>query len=172
MKHSDHAKDPTPEDATEAAPQPAQDFEAEAAKFKDLALRAQADLDNYRKRVTREKEEAIRYANAGLLEKLLPVLDNFELGLEAARTATDPASIVQGMAMVQSQIQSFLKDHGVEVIPAEGGVFDPTHHDAVAQEHSETIPDGHVVRQMRKGYKLKDRLIRPSTVIVSKGAAE
>jgi len=160
-----------PEDATaEAAETP--DFQAEAARFKDLALRAQADLDNYRKRATREKEESIRYANSSLLEKLLPVLDNFELGLEAARSATDTASIVQGMAMVQTQLQDFLKSHGVEAIPAEGEVFDPARHEAVAQENSDSVPEGHVVRLLRKGYKLKDRLLRASSVTVSKGPAE
>ena len=150
----------------------APDFEAEAARFKDLALRAQADLDNYRKRAVREKEDSIRYANSTLLEKLLPILDNFELGLEAARSAPDTASIVQGMSMVQKQLQDFLKAQGVEAIPAEGQVFDPGHHEAVAQEHSPGVPEGHVVRLLRKGYKLKNRLLRASSVTVSKGAAE
>jgi len=165
-----HEEPVVPEDATaEAGETP--DFQAEAARFKDLALRAQADLDNYRKRAIREKEESIRYANSSLLEKLLPVLDNFELGLEAARSATDTASIVQGMAMVQTQLQDFLKSQGVEAIPAEGEVFDPARHEAVAQENSDSVPEGHVVRLLRKGYKLKDRLLRASSVTVSKGAA-
>lgn len=161
----------TPETESPAAEE-STDYQAEAARFKDLALRAQADLENYRKRALREKEESVRYANSNLLEKLLPVLDNFELGLEAARSAPDAATIVQGMAMVQKQIQDFLKDHGVVVIPAEGHLFDPGQHEAVAQEKSMDIPEGHVVRQLRKGYKLKDRLLRASTVTVSKGAAE
>lgn len=175
-KHTTEKKPEEPGDAACDAGAPAAaeappDFEAEAARFKDLALRAQADLDNYRKRAVREKEESIRYANASLLEKLLPILDNFELGLDAARTAPDAASITQGMAMVQKQLQDFLRSHGVEHIPAEGGVFDPTHHEGVAQEHSAEVPEGHVVRQIRKGYKLKDRLLRASSVTVSKGAA-
>lgn len=161
-----------PQDPEPPAQQEVQtDFEAEAARFKDLALRAQADLENYRKRANREKEDAIRYANTALLEKILPILDNFELGLEAVRTATDPASIVQGMGMVRNQLHEFLRHHGVEAIHSEGAVFDPTLHEAVAQEHSPAVPDGHVVRQLRKGYKLKDRLLRASSVTVSKGAA-
>lgn len=171
--------DPAPAAETPGTPAPESpavqeipDHEAEAARFKDLALRAQADLENYRKRAIREKEESIRYANSSLLEKLLPVLDNFELGLEAARSAPEAASIVQGMAMVQKQIQDFLKDHGVEVIHSEGQLFDPGQHEAVAQEHSKDVPEGHVVRQLRKGYKLKDRLLRASSVTVSKGAVE
>lgn len=157
--------DETPE------PEPQLDHEAEVAKYKELAMRAAADLDNYRKRAMRDKEDAIRYANVSLLEKLLPVLDNFELGLDATRTATDPASIVQGMAMVQKQLQDFLRDHGVETIAAENAAFDPAHHEAVAQEHSADVPDGTVVRQLRKGYKIKDRLLRAATVTVSKGPA-
>ena len=171
--------EPKPSDETAATPaeapraqEEAPDFQAEAARFKDLAMRAQADLDNYRKRAVRDKEEAIRYANTSLLEKLLPVLDNFELGLEAARSAPDTASIIQGMSIVQKQLQDFLKAHGVEAVPAEGQVFDPGHHEAVAQEHSPGVPEGHVVRLLRKGYKLKDRLLRASSVTVSKGAAE
>jgi len=179
MKKSEstnHASDKHPSVPADAPQQQAvgetaPDYQAEAARFKDLALRAKADLDNYRKRATRDKEESIRYANASLLEKLLPILDHFDLGLDAARTASDPASITQGMEMVRKQLREFLRTHGVEDVPAEGGVFDPAHHEAVAQEHSADVPEGHVLRQLRKGYKLKDRLLRASSVTVSKGAA-
>lgn len=174
MKHDHHKETQPPAPATPSAAEPAApvDHEAEAAKFKDLALRATADLDNYRKRATRDKDDAIRYANSALLEKLLPVLDNFELGLEAAKSAPDAASIVQGMAMVEKQLKDFLTGHGVELIPSVGEVFDPTRHEAVAQEPSKEVPEGTIVRQLRKGYKLKDRILRASTVTVSKGAAE
>jgi molecular chaperone GrpE len=164
-------KEPQTASPDAVAPQPETDFEAEAQKYRDLALRAAADLDNFRKRSNREKEDAIKYANASLLEKLLPVLDNFELGLDAARSASDPAAIVQGMSMVQKQLQDFLRDAGVELVSAEGAVFDPMHHEAVAQEHHPEAPDGTIIRQLRKGYRLKDRLLRASSVIVSKGPA-
>jgi len=162
-------QDSAPNDAGQEAEISEVDFEAEAAKLKDLALRARADLDNFRKRALREKEEAIRYANNGLLERLLPVIDNFELGLDAAKSAADTASILQGMSMVQKQLQDFLKNNGLEEVQAEGEAFDPNKHDAVSQEFSADIADGHVIRQVRKGYKIKDRLIRASSVIVSKG---
>ena len=148
-----------------AAPIPAE----EVAKFRDIALRAQAELDNYRKRVIREKEDAIRYANLSLLERLLPVVDNFELGLDAAKTATDAQSIALGLSMVQKQLVDFLKDSGAEVITTEGVAFDPNLHEAVSHQPHASIPDGHIIQQLRKGYKLKDRLLRPATVIVSKG---
>ncbi len=141
----------------------------ELEKYKDAALRARADLDNYRKRVAREKEDAIRYANNSLLESLLPILDNFELGLDAARNTPEAAGIVQGLQMVRKQLEDFLRDHGVEIVHAEGTPFDPNLHEAVAHEPDSAVEEGTVIRQVRKGFKLKDRLIRPAGVVVSKG---
>jgi molecular chaperone GrpE len=146
-------------------------LQAEAAKFRDLALRTQADFENFRKRMLREKEEALRYANAGLMEKLLPILDSFELGLQAARQDEGAGALVQGFAMVEKQMQDFLRDHGVETVEAVGQTFDPNLHEAVSQQNDPAVPEGCVLHQLRKGYKLKDRLLRPSTVIVSKGPA-
>ena len=140
-------------------------------KFKDLYLRSQADLDNYRKRAAREVEDARRYANISLLERLLPVLDNFELGLEAARQSPGAENILQGMSMVQKQLQDFLRESGAEPIEAVGAEFDPNLHEALGQEASAEIPEGVVTRQLRRGYKLKDRLLRASAVMVSKGPA-
>ena len=170
---SDPLDEPVQDDAPDATPDGEiadVDFQAEAAKLKDLALRARADLDNFRKRSLREKEDAIRYANNGLLEKLLPVIDNFELGLDAARNATDAASVLQGMSMVHRQLQDFIRSQGLEEVSADGEAFDPNKHDAVSQEFSADVPEGQVIRQVRKGYKLKDRLLRAASVIVSKGA--
>jgi molecular chaperone GrpE len=148
------------------------DFEAEIAKLKDQALRSRADLDNFRKRALREKEDAIRYANISLLERLLPVVDNFELGLEAAKTVTDSSSILLGMSMVHKQLQEFLKNNDLEEINTEGELFDPNKHEAVSQEYNLNIPEGYIIKQVRKGYKIKDRLVRASSVVVSKGAQE
>ena len=143
------------------------DFE----KFRDLYLRSQADLDNYRKRAARETEDARRYANLSLLERLLPVLDNFELGLDAARQAGGAENILQGMSMVQKQLQDFLRESGVESIDAVGAEFDPNLHEALGQEPGNDVPEGIVTRQLRRGYKLKDRLLRPAAVMVSSGPA-
>jgi molecular chaperone GrpE len=143
---------------------------AELNKFRDLALRSTADLDNYRKRMTKEREEAIKFANSGFLERLIPILDNFEFGLQAARNGSNPDSILDGMTMVQKQFQDFLSSAGIEVIDATGQQFDPQLHEAIAQEGSDHVPEGVVIRQLRKGYKLRERLIRPANVVVSKGA--
>jgi molecular chaperone GrpE len=157
------------ETAEQPSPTPVENAAGELEKYKDAALRARADLDNYRKRVAREKEEAIRYANNSLIEKLLPILDNFELGLDAARNASDAAGIIQGLEMVRKQLEDFLRENGVEVVNAAGDAFDPNLHEAVAHEPNNEVADGSVIRQIRRGFKLKDRLIRPASVVVSKG---
>jgi molecular chaperone GrpE len=141
---------------------------AQAAELKDRLLRGQAEWENSRKRILREKDDAVRYAGEALLEKLLPVLDNFEMGMKAAETATDAKSIAQGLEMVLKQFQQVLKDAGVETIDAVGHKFDPHRHDALGEHESEEHPEGHVVTQLRKGYKLKDRLLRAASVFVAK----
>jgi molecular chaperone GrpE len=145
----------------------AQAAAAQLAEARERAIRMQADFDNFRKRLTREKEDAIRYANESLLEALLPVIDNFELGLQAAATATDPKTIVQGMSMVLTQLQRFLSECGVEEIQTAGALFDPHLHEAIGQEPCEDRPEGYILSQRRKGYKLRDRLLRPAAVIVA-----
>jgi molecular chaperone GrpE len=143
---------------------------AELNKYKDIALRSVADLDNYRKRMAREKDDAIRYANASFLERLIPILDNFELGVQAAKAGGGQSAVQDGMIMVFKQLQEFLASCGVETIDATGQHFDPNLHEAIAQEENAEIAEGFVIRQLRKGYRLKDRLIRPANVVVSKGA--
>jgi len=144
---------------------------SEAERWKDLAYRNAAELDNFRKRMARETQEARSYANADLLRSLFPILDNFEMGLDAARAESEKSVIFMGMSMVHRQIVDFLRDSGVQEIVPLGQPFDPNLHDAVSQEASETVAEGIVLRVARKGYNLKDRLLRPATVIVSSGAA-
>ena len=141
---------------------------AQAAELKDRLLRAQAEWDNSRKRIQREKDDAVRHAGEALLEKLLPVLDNFEMGMQAAKTATDAKSIAQGLEMVLKQFQQVLKEAGVETIDAVGQPFDPHRHEALGHQDSDEHPEGHVIFQTRKGYKLKDRLLRPASVFVAR----
>ena len=177
--HSEHKQEAEQKPAeqhleTEPAAQPAQeaapDLQAEVEKYRDAALRAAADLENFRKRMIREKEEAIRFANAGLIEKLLPILDNFELGLDAARGDAAAKGIVDGFSMVHRQLGDFLVSSGLQPIDAVGQPFDPKLHEALGHETDAAQADGIVLRQMRRGYRLADRLIRPSSVIVNKVA--
>lgn len=163
---------PTPEaspsDRTEELTQANAALTAQVTELKDRLLRNQADYDNSRKRILREKEDAVRYAGEALLERLLPVLDNFEMGMQAAQSATDAKAIAQGFEMVLAQLQQFLRDSGVEAVDAVGHPFDPHRHEALGHHESEDHPEGHVLMQMRKGYKLKDRLLRPASVFVAK----
>lgn len=167
MKHPENEQPEAP-----AEPAGEKDHAAEAEKFRDLAMRTAADFDNYRKRAAREKEDAIRYANTSLLESLLPVIDNFELGLEAARGAPDGDAILKGLGMVQRQFADFLASAGVEEIKTEGAEFDPNLMEAVGHENDGKVAEGVVLRQTRRGYKLRDRLLRPASVFVSKGPAQ
>jgi molecular chaperone GrpE len=137
-------------------------------------LRATADLDNYKKRTQREREDAVKFANESLMKKLIPVLDNFEMALSAANqtpAAANAQSLQTGVAMILQQLRSALTESGLEEVDATGKAFDPNFHEAVAQQESAEVPDGHVLQQMRKGYKLRDRLIRPATVVVAKKPA-
>lgn len=143
----------------------------EVERWKDMAYRSQAELDNFRKRSAREAQETRAYANADLLRSLFSILDNFDMGLEAARAESEKSMIFMGMSMVSRQLQDFLRDCGVQEIEAQGRVFDPNVHEAVAQEASATVAEGTVIRVTRKGYKLKDRLLRAASVIVSSGSA-
>jgi molecular chaperone GrpE len=149
-----------------AALDPWEELEADVAKWKELSLRTAAEMDNLRKRTAREREEAIRYANQRLLEELLPVIDNFEMGMQAA--AQDTTSMIYiGMDMVRRQLNEFLASQGVQEIPATG-LFDPNLHDAVAQEDCAAGEEGRILRVTRRGFKLRDRLLRPASVVVSK----
>ena len=146
-------------------------LQADLDRFRDLAMRSQADFENYKKRCVREKEEAIKYANRSLLEKLAPIVDNFELGLEAARGESEKSPIYSGMTLVLKQLKDFLADNGLQPIEAVGQKFDPNLHEAIAHEPSNEVPEETVIRQTRRGYRFKDRLLRPSTVVVSSGPA-
>ena len=145
-------------------------YAAEIAKWKDTALRGQAELDNYRKRVARERDEDYKRAQAALLERLLPVLDNFELGMIEVRKGDPKSPIVVGMEMIERQLKEFMSGSGVEVIDAVGSKFDPNLHEAVSQEEDKAAAEGIVIRQLRRGFRLRDRLLRAAMVVVSKGA--
>jgi molecular chaperone GrpE len=179
ISESDAARaQPAPNDLKEIKPEVAESSDGETdelqtdlERFRDLALRSQADFENYKKRAAREKEDAIKYANTSLLERLVAIVDNFELGLSAARAEGERSPILAGMGMVLKQLTDFLADNGLQPINAEGKKFDPNLHEAIAHEASDEFPEGTVIRQTRRGYRMKDRLLRPSSVVVSSGPA-
>lgn len=142
---------------------------AKAADHWDKLLRTTADFDNFKKRAARERQDAITYANEKLLQKLIPVLDNFDMALSAAAAAPAAAQSLQtGVNMIFQQFRSALIESGLEEIDAANQLFDPNFHEAVSQQESSQVPEGHVLQQLRKGYKIRERLLRPATVIVAK----
>lgn len=143
-----------------------QDAEKRAAENYDKYLRAVAELDNYRKRSAREKEEAIRYGNETLLKDFLPLVDNVERALEHACNSVDFNAFREGLKMLQGQLLSCLQKHGVETIEAKGKEFDPHIHEAMLQVESDEHEDSKVVGEFEKGYLLNGRLLRPAKVSV------
>ncbi len=148
-----------------------EDLQADLDRFRDLALRSQADFENYKKRAAREKEEAIKYANSSVLERLVAIVDNFELGLEAAKGEGEKSPVYSGMTLVLKQLNDFLAENGLQPIEAEEKNFDPNLHEAIAHQPSE-LREGTIIRQTRRGYRFRDRLLRPSQVVVSSGPAK
>ena len=188
--HAPHAT-PSPEEeanlpAVDPAHPAAEEAPAEAASaseptgepqpspeeiLKDRLLRLQADFENYRKRMDREKKDWIACASEKLVLELLPVLDHFELGLADSVKNGAAAAFTEGFQLVCNQFRAALEKAGVQTIDAEGKPFDPALHEAITHMPSATVPEGHVVAQTRRGYKLGDKLLRAAQVVVSSGPA-
>ena len=143
---------------------------AKADEHWERLLRTTADFDNFKKRAVREKQDAIRYANESLLQRLIPILDNLEMAQSATQAAqTDAAQSLQtGVNMIYQQLKNALSEAGLEELDATGKTFDPNFHEAVSQQETNDLPEGQVVQQLRKGYKFRDRLLRPASVVVAK----
>jgi molecular chaperone GrpE len=163
-----------PSDPALVAPDQLEALKARAAKADehwDRLLRTAADFENFKKRAARERQEAIRFANESLIGKLLPVLDHLDQAMQAATQAGagDGAPALQtGVAMTLQQLKKILQEAGLEEIDARGQQFDPNWHEAVSQQDSRDVPEGQVIQQLRKGYKLRDRLLRPAAVVVAR----
>lgn len=170
------APDTTARSETPLTPQQIEELKQKAAKADehwDRLLRTTADLENFKKRAARERQDAIRFANASVFEKLIPALDNFDMAMAAANSAEDHSmeSLKTGVAMIYNQLKAALADTGLEEIDATNQPFDPNLHEAVSHQDSAELPEGQVLQQLRKGYKLKERLIRPASVVVSRKPA-
>jgi len=133
-------------------------------------LRAVADLDNYRRRVMREKDELRQFAVSGLVESLLPVFENLGLAIASAQQAKKPEDIATGVAMVLEQFRGALASVGLtEIKPEPGGDFDPHKHESLSHAASDTVPEEKIVNVIRSGFALNERLIRPASVVLSSG---
>jgi molecular chaperone GrpE len=144
---------------------------AERDANRDNWLRAQAELENFRRRVQREAEEMRQYQSLPLARDLLPALDNLHRALAAAETSQNISDLVEGLRMVAKQCDDALSKHGIKPIDAAGKPFDPNLHQAIQQLPSTEHPPMTVLNEVERGYLLKDRVVRPSVVIVSQSPA-
>lgn len=147
---------------------------AKCEEHYDRMLRLTAEFENYKKRAARERLDAIKYANEALIEQLLPTLDHFDMAIAATQNTETLSldAIKTGVTMVYNQFKNILAEHGLEEMDATGKMFDPAIHEAVSQKECEDVPEGQVVQQLRRGFRLRDRLIRPATVVVAKSPSD
>ncbi len=145
---------------------------SENAAAADMMLRLAAEMDNYKKRVIKERESLIKYGSQGMLQELLPMLDNFQRAIESANKSKDFDSFLEGVEMIFRQMCEALGRKGVSPIDAVGETFDPNIHEAVTQVTSEEYPENIVAEELQKGYMLHDRVVRPAMVAVSKGTGK
>ncbi len=135
----------------------------------DKMLRNQADLENTRKRIDREKQEFIRFANEGLILNLLNVLDDLERSVNLAEASKeDLPAFLKGVEMILAHLYEMLKEHGVKPIEAEGKIFDPHYHEALMQVEHKDLPEHTVIEVLQKGYLIHERVLRTAKVKVSK----
>ncbi len=158
-----------PAEPADAAPSAEEVLKQQLADANDRNLRLMAEFDNYRRRTAKEQLELIETANGKLLEKLSEVQDNFERAFASENKAQDLEAFEKGMQMIYNQFAKILTDAGLEQIDPTGAEFDPNCHEALMQQPSETIPEGHVVTVFQKGYKLKNKILKTAKVIVSSG---
>lgn len=166
-----------PEEEKELIVQSLEEIErikAEAEAARDRLLRAAAEYDNLRKRLEREREEAMKYIAERIVLDIIPILDNLERAIKSAKSDQNKNfdALLQGVEMIHKQMLNVLEKYGVSVIEAQGQPFDPRVHEAIMQIPSPDHPENTVVEEFEKGYMLHDKVIRPAKVIVSKGVEE
>ena len=155
---------PTPKEVKELRQQA-----AKSEEFYDRLQRQVAEADNLRKRLAKEKQDAVRYANESLIEQLLPTMDSFEMAMSAVQNADNSTidSLKTGIEMVYTQLKRTLEEAGLIEIDATGQKFDPAQHEAVSRKKTDEADEGTVMEQTRKGYRLRDRLLRAASVVVA-----
>lgn len=172
VREAEKAAEEPPEEAAETAEKSElEQLKEELEQAKDRNLRLIAEFENFRRRTAKEQLELIETANGKLLEKLSEVLDNFERAFAAENKAKDLNAFEKGMQMIHSQFAKILADSGLEQLDPAGAEFDPNQHEALMQQPSDEIPEGHVVTVFQKGYKLKNKILKTAKVIVSSGKA-
>ncbi|MEM0965680.1 MAG: nucleotide exchange factor GrpE [Verrucomicrobiota bacterium] len=173
IDHEEFSEDSEPE--TDESPESAllkrlDEAEEKAKENQEKYLRSVADLDNFRRRTARERDELRDFAVGSVVEDLLPAMDNLRLGLEAADNHPEAKDVAYGFQMVADQLKKTLEGYGLKESTPTGEDFDPNLHDCMAHEAHEEVPEGKVIKTVRPGYTLKKRLLRAASVIVSSGS--
>ncbi len=169
VEEAEAASAKKPEDGNiEDLKQMLQEKEAEIKKLQDRLLREQAEGENFRKRLLKEKTDLVKFAVEALISDLLPIMDDFERAIVAVDTSHDPKTLQEGVKLIFNQLQNVLNRAGLEGVSAVGEAFDPTRHEAVRLVESHEHDDSIVLEELRKGYTLNKRILRPSMVAVSK----
>nr|WP_039809822.1 nucleotide exchange factor GrpE [Jeotgalibacillus malaysiensis] len=163
---NDAAEETAGDAAEQEAPEEV-DWQQKAEEAEDKYLRLHAEFNNYRRRIQKENETLQKYRAQNVVTGILPALDNFERALNIETANEESASLLKGMQMVHSSLLEALKAEGVEIIESVGQQFDPNLHQAVMQVSEEGYESNTVIEELQKGYKLKDRVIRPSMVKVN-----
>ena len=168
-----HTPQPTQPSQPEVAELKARikELETSAEEANNRLLRLAADFDNYKKRARQDQMDTINYASATVVERLLPVLDDFQRALDDHAPAGVDEGWLKGLRLTYQKLQEILSAQGVEPIEAVGNAFDPKLHEAVGSEESSEHPEDTVVLELRRGYRLRDRVIRPSLVKVARPPA-
>lgn len=141
---------------------------AETEDYLNQLRRARADYANYKRRIEQERKELLRYGSAGLMAKLLPVLDDFERAFQTLPQGLDRLTWSEGIALIHRKLQMLLESEGLESIDVSGQQFNPEFHEAISYEEREDLEDGAIIAEVQKGYKLGERILRPSLVRVAK----
>lgn len=144
----------------------------EIARLNDKILRMAAEMDNTRKRLERERNEAIAYANEQILRELLPVIDNLERAISHANSETDSKTLLEGVEITLRSFLATLERFGCIPFESVGKPFDPSYHEAIMQQETDEHPENTVVQEYQKGYMLKDRLLRPAMVVVARSGKQ
>ena len=140
----------------------------ELEAYKEKVLRLAAELENFKKRTQREKEEHMKYALEAFAKELLPFLDNLERAVESAKETKDIEKLIEGLELTLSGYLKTLEKFGLKVFAAEGQRFDPNYHEALSTEVNDEVEENTVIKELLKGYTLHERLLRPAMVVVSK----
>lgn len=160
-----------PAEESQAKAEPAEDASVKSEPdWKDMYARTLADFDNYRKRTSRDREELVKFATSEAVRDMLPTADNLALALDQAKDKDDP--FVKGVQLAYEGFLKALKDHGAEPFESVGEPLDPNRHEAIATLPSETVEEGRIANEVKKGWMLNGRLLRAAQVVVSSGKAK